>query len=68
MMMSIFSGRSRVEVGKQQITSLVDLLLYISLISILVDLGVLFVFELELGFRLFSFLVYLYLYYVSYFG
>ena len=55
-MMFIFSSRSRVEVGRKQITSLMDLLLYLSLISILVDLEVLFVFEFELGFRFICFL------------
>ena len=54
-MMSIFTRSQNTEVGKQEITSLIDFLLFISLISILVDLGVLFISEFELGFTLIFF-------------
>ena len=62
-MMSIFRRSQNTEVGKQEITSLIDFLLFISLISILVDLGVFGYFEFELGYLdWFHFHVYLYHY------
>ena len=60
---SIFSGSQNPKVGNQQITSFNYFLLLISLISRLVDLGILGDFEFDLGSsNLFHFHVYVYHY------